>query len=117
MHRAASKEMIKRLSDEFHLPVETISIIVNSQFRFVAETITSANPITGEYKNVYIRNFGRFVVTRLKRKKISDYSAVVDDNIQVIDDLKGEDNSNGSTVNDGRQQIASVPICPDNNRV
>ena len=103
MHRQSSKELEKQLADSFHLPITTIRLIVQSQFRFVADVIhESATHLDSMPKNVLLRNFGRFVVTRYKKSNRECYAHKLvgpDEEIVFIDDTV---NDNG--LINGKQQ-------------
>lgn len=70
MNRLSSKDFKKDLAEKFHKSLSEIDEIIESQFIFVGDVIRDNNPVEGQYKIVYLKEFGRFGMSQLGKRRV-----------------------------------------------
>ena len=69
MNRLSSKEFKKDLAEQYKTSLAEIETIIESQFKFVADVISANNPVEGSCKTILLRDFGKFGVTPLGKRR------------------------------------------------
>ena len=73
MKSRESKRLIEQLAKKHKLTIAQVHDIVYAPFAFVAETMRSGNRETMDFKSVYLRHFGTFMVKPGRRKYFLEY--------------------------------------------
>lgn len=66
MHSQTTKDIVKKLSLKYRLPISEIEKIIMVPQDIMYVMIKSGDPFTISFNNTYIPGFGKFVVTKKK---------------------------------------------------